>query len=115
MSAACTAQTVSFRMDSESATRINAYNAAEQRVNTVKVYRIQYAVMSDRMAMEMEIRKFKSDFDIVTDWHQKGPYYYMKAGAYQSKLAAFSDILAIRKVYPGAIFVVEEAKKRLLL
>ena len=107
--------TINFSIDQASQEKIDAYNKANRAEKEVKVYRIQYAVVSDRMAMENELRKFQSSFAQNTDWHQKGPYFYMKAGAYQSKMHAFSDMSAIRKAYPGAIFIVESVKKRLLL
>jgi hypothetical protein len=109
------AQTVEFNIDADCKAKLDAYNAALKAENQVKVYRIQYAVLSDRMAMESEMKKFTKAFPLFTDWHQKGPYYYLKAGAYLSKLDAFGDMLAINKIYPGAIYIVESVKKRRLL
>ena len=108
-------QTIYFNIDQASQEKIDAYNRANRAEKEVRVYRIQYAVVSDRMAMEQELRKFQSNFAQTTDWHQKGPYFYMKAGAYLSKMEAFTDMSAIRRSYPGAIFIVEPVKKRMLL
>lgn len=109
------AQTIEFSMDNDCRTRVDEYNAALQTETQIKVYRIQYAVLADRMAMETEMKKFSRLFSLFTDWYQKGPYYYLKAGAYLSRLDAFSDMLAISKYYPGAIYVVDSVKKRKLL
>lgn len=45
----------------------------------------------------------------------KGPYYYLKAGAYRTKLEGYADMKAISTKYPGALFIVEKVKKQLIL
>ena len=109
------AQEVRIIMDPEVEQKITAYNRTQSNNNTVQVYRIQFGVTSDRRAMETELSNFEDNFKIKTDWSQKGPYYYMKAGAYRSKLESFPDMMAIRARYSGAIYLVEQVKKQFVL
>lgn len=109
------AQEVKIIMEPDVEQKIAAYNKIQSAANTVQVYRIQFGVTSDRRAMETELSNFEQDFKIKTDWSQKGPYYYMKAGAFRSKLESFPAMMAIRAKYSGAIYLVENVKKQFVL
>jgi len=115
ISGALFGQEIRITMEPEVEQKISAYNRIQINTNTVQVYRIQFGVTSDRRAMETELSNFEENFKIKTDWSQKGPYYYMKAGAYRSKLESFPDMMAIRARYSGAIYLVENAKKQFVL
>lgn len=108
-------QEVKIVMDSDVEQKIAAYNLSQSNINMIQVYRIQFGVTSDRRTMETELSNFESDFNKKTDWNQKGPYYYMKAGAYRSKLESFPDMKAIQEKYSGAIYLVENVKKQYIL
>ena len=108
-------QTIKFTFDEISDNKIKSYNLVQRNTPKIQVYRIQFGVTSDRRSMETELANFKRSFDIKTDWHQDGPYYYLKAGNYTSKLSSFKDLKLIRARYPGAIYLVETVNKKLLL
>ena len=109
------AQVVRIIMDKEVEQQIGDFNRTQANTSTIQVYRIQFGVTSDRREMETELSNFKNDFKIKTDWNQKGPYYYMKAGAYRTKLESFPDMQAIQARYSGAIYLVESVKKQFVL
>ncbi len=109
------AQDVRIIMDKEVEQQINDFNRTQANTSTILVYRIQFGVTSDRRAMETELSNFENDFKIKTDWNQKGPYYYMKAGTYRTKLESFPDMQAIQARYSGAIYLVESVKKQFVL
>lgn len=108
-------QTIELTMDSDVLSKVSAYNRSQVNNTTIQVYRIQFGVTSDRRAMETELANFENEFKIKTDWSQKGPYYYMKAGAYRTKLESYPDMMAIRARYGGAIYLVENVKKQFIL
>ncbi len=108
-------QQVVITMEKDLEQKISIYNTSQSNINTIQVYRIQFGVTSDRRTMETELSNFENDFNIKTDWNQKGPYYYMKAGAYRSKLESFPDMKAIQSRYSGAIYLVEKVKKQFIL
>lgn len=109
------AQEVRIAMESDVEQKISTFNKSQLATSTIQVYRIQFGVTSDRRAMETELSNFKNDFKIKADWNQKGPYYYMKAGAYRTKLESFPDMKAIQARYSGAIYLVETVKKQFIL
>lgn len=108
-------QEVKIVMDADVEQKISIYNTSQSNINTIQVYRIQFGVTSDRRAMETELSNFESEFNLKTDWNQKGPYYYMKAGTYRSKLESFPDMKAIQEKYSGAIYLVENVRKQYIL
>lgn len=114
MSYGLNGQSVNVSFDASCESKLSAYNQIQRNTQTMKVYRIQFGALSDRREMESVLQRFKSKYDIETDWHQNGPYYYMKAGYYRSKMESYPDMMAIRNEYPASIYIVETVKKQLL-
>ncbi|MCB0604487.1 MAG: hypothetical protein KDC25_06435 [Saprospiraceae bacterium] len=110
-----TAQEVKISMDSDVESQIAAYNKSQKAIATIPVYRIQFGVTSDRRVMETELANFKREFNLKVDWFQKGPYYYLTAGAYRTKLEGYPDMKVINERFGSAIYLVENVKKQYVL
>ena len=109
------AQQVAITMDSNTETAVKEYNNNQLAQTMIPVYTIQFKITSDRHEMERELATFRNEYNLKPKWSQKGPYYYLKAGAYRTKLEGYADMKAISTKYPGALFIVEKVKKQLIL
>ncbi len=109
------AQQTSITLDAATEDAVNNYNRNQLAQTTIPVYTIQFKVTSDRHEMERDLQTFRNEFKIKPKWTQKGPYYYLKAGAYRTKMEGYADMKAISAKYSGAVFIVEKVKKQFIL
>lgn len=109
------AQQTLIMLDAATEEAVNNYNRNQLAQTTIPVYTIQFKVTSDRHEMERDLQTFRNEFKLKPKWTQKGPYYYLKAGAYRTKMEGYADMKAISAKYSGAVFIVEKVKKQFIL
>lgn len=83
---------------------------------TIRGYRIQIIVSSERQKLESTQRKFNRLYpELGSDWSYVRPYYKLKTGAFRSKLDALPTLIKIKKHFSGAIEVIDDIDSKELL
>jgi len=76
---------------------------------TIKGWRVQVLVTTDRRQMERVQREFKTAFpDYELHFKHENPFYHLKTGAFASQNAAWPLLKMIQERYPDAFLVTDE-------
>jgi len=85
-------------------TRMMFHLVQQNQLNEfVPGWRIQVLATTDRQKLETVKAEFQRDFPgILIDWQHDKPYYKLRAGAFDSKLAATELLYRLKEKFPSA-------------
>jgi len=79
------------------------------RSATTRVWRVLVVGVESRRVLDREVEKFKREYpDLSYDWSYDAPFYKLKVGATQKRLAIKPLLYQIRASYPSALEIRDE-------
>ncbi len=76
---------------------------------TVRGWRVQVFVTTDRRQIESERQRFRELFpDYQVEFSHENPFYHLKSGAFLTQSAARPFLYQIRTEFPGAFAVADD-------
>lgn len=110
------AQNITVNEDPAITQMMNKYLMENRSSNLVKGWRIQIITTSDRRAMERARSKFASMYPVMrSEMEHVSPYYKIKVGAWEDKLALHAFLLELKRDFPSAIPVMDDIPKTELI
>jgi len=105
------AQQITVQEDPSIQSFVDAYIDQAKVRSKQKAWKVQIIFSQDRRVIENEQSRFESKFPgDKTVWTYKDPYYQLKAGAFIYKADAEIYLKAIKKEYPGAFLLQDDAE-----
>ncbi len=97
-------------IEDPSITKIMAQYIQENKaISHLTGWRISVITTTDRRLMEQTRAKFKEQFSsLKTKWEYKEPYYYLKAGAFLTRVEALSYIEQVKEKFPTAFLSIDK-------
>lgn len=97
-------------LEDPSITRImDQYIQDNKAISHITGWRISVITTTDRRLMEQTRIKFKEQFSsLKTKWEYKEPYYYLKAGAFLTRVEALSFFEQVKEKFPTAFLSIDK-------
>ena len=89
---------------------VDRYVEMQKATPAVTGWRIQLLATTDRQEMESTLYRFQVLYPYIkVDWEHVQPYYKVRAGAFQTKLDSYRILHLIKRDYPGAYPIIDQA------